>query len=81
VIAFGQPEVGSVMGSTSLRWIQLDSAGYERYDNEDFRAHVRRSGIVVTNSSSAYAQPCAEHTAGNDLWHGEADFQEPAQHR
>lgn len=62
VIAFGQPAVGSVMGSTTLRWIQLDSAGYERYDNEDFRAHVRRSGIVVTNSSSAYAQPCAEHT-------------------
>lgn len=62
VIAFGQPDVGTVMGSTTLRWIQLDSAGYERYDNDEFRQYVKRSGLVVTNSSSAYAQPCAEHT-------------------
>ncbi len=61
-IAFGQPEVEVVMRSTTLRWIQLDSAGYERYDREDLRAHRRASGLVITNSSTVYAQPCAEHT-------------------
>lgn len=60
-IAFGQPNVTALMSSESLRWIQLDSAGYERYDRDDLRGHLNSRDLVITNSSSVYAQPCAEH--------------------
>ncbi|MFM8393135.1 MAG: D-2-hydroxyacid dehydrogenase, partial [Acidobacteriota bacterium] len=61
VVAFGQPDVETVMRSRTLRWVQLDSAGYERYDRDDLRRHLREHDLVITNSSRVYAQPCAEH--------------------
>ncbi len=61
VIAFGQPDVEVLLRSRTLRWVQLDSAGYERYDREDLRHHLRGSNLTITNSSQVYAQPCAEH--------------------
>jgi phosphoglycerate dehydrogenase-like enzyme len=61
VIAFGQPDVETVMKSTNLRWVQLDSAGYERYDRDDLRDLLRQRDLIITNSSKVYAQPCAEH--------------------
>ncbi len=60
-IAFGQPDVASVMEADRLRWIQLTSAGYTRYDTPDFRKFAKSRGLVVTNSSSVYAEACAEH--------------------
>lgn len=60
-IAFGQPDPGQAMQSPYLKWVQLTSAGYTRYDRDDLRAAFDRRGAIMTNSSSVYAEPCAEH--------------------
>jgi len=51
----------SVLQSEKLRWVQLTSAGYTRYDTADFRSWAKARGVIVTNSSSVYAEACAEH--------------------
>ena len=60
-IALGQPGVSSVLGSEKLRWVHLTSAGYTRYDTPEFREAAVARGLRLTNSSTVYAQPCAEH--------------------
>jgi phosphoglycerate dehydrogenase-like enzyme len=60
-VAFGQPDAGLVINSLSLRWVHLDSAGYDRFDNDAMRAALRARGAVLTNSSGVYDEPCAEH--------------------
>jgi phosphoglycerate dehydrogenase-like enzyme len=60
-IAFGQPDLESIRGSERLKWIHVSSAGYTRYDTPEFRQFVREREIVVTNSSSVYAEACAQH--------------------
>ena len=60
-VAFGQPDVANVMESERLRWVQLTSAGYTRYDTPDFRSWAAGRGVIVTNSSGVYAEACAEH--------------------
>ena len=60
-IAFGQPDVAAVLHSDQLRWMHLTSAGFTRYDTPEFRAAAKERGLIVTNSSGVYAQPCAEH--------------------
>jgi phosphoglycerate dehydrogenase-like enzyme len=60
-VAFGQPDVACVRGSARLRWVQLASAGFTRFDTPDFRAFAARRRLLVTNSSLVYAAPCAEH--------------------
>ncbi len=60
-VAFGQPDVADVLRAKNLRWLHLTSAGYTRYDTAEFRAAMRERGVVVTNSSSVYAEACVEH--------------------
>lgn len=60
-IAYGQPAPDDVMACPKLRWVALSTAGYTRYDRDDFRAAMRARGTVVTNASSVFAHPCAEH--------------------
>jgi phosphoglycerate dehydrogenase-like enzyme len=60
-ICFGQPDPADLIGSESLRWIHLTSAGYTRYDREEIRAAMKARGCVISNSSSVYDEPCAEH--------------------
>lgn len=60
-IAFGQPDASGVLQASGLRWLQVSSAGYTRYDTDEFRNAAAKRGVVVTNSSSVYAPPCAEH--------------------
>jgi phosphoglycerate dehydrogenase-like enzyme len=60
-IALGQPSVESVLDSKRLRWIQVTSAGYTRYDTPEFRQAAAARGLAVTNSSTVFAEPCAEH--------------------
>ena len=60
-IAFGQPAVESVRLAEGLRWLQVSTAGFSRYDTPEFRALAAARGLVVTNSSSVYAEACAEH--------------------
>lgn len=68
-IAFGQPDVAGVLASERLRWVQLTSAGFARYDTGDFRAAAKARGLLVTNSSTVYAEPCAEHVFAFMLAH------------
>jgi phosphoglycerate dehydrogenase-like enzyme len=60
-VAFGQPDVGGIGKSAALKWVQLSSAGFTRYDTAEFRALAAKHALVVTNSSSVYAEACAEH--------------------
>lgn len=60
-IAFGQPALESIRSSKRLKWIQISSAGFTRYDTAEFRALAAERGLIVTNSSSVYAAACAEH--------------------
>jgi phosphoglycerate dehydrogenase-like enzyme len=60
-IAFGQPDIASIRESERLKWLQISSAGFARYDTPEFRALVAERGFVVTNSSAVYATACAEH--------------------
>jgi phosphoglycerate dehydrogenase-like enzyme len=60
-VAFGQPDVQQSMHIASLRWIQLNSAGYTLFDRDDLRATLRDRAAILTNSSSVYDEPCAEH--------------------
>jgi len=60
-VAFGQPAVDGLLGSSSLRWAHLTSAGYTRYDVDAIRAALATKGIALTTSSTVYADPCAEH--------------------
>lgn len=60
-IAFGQPDAEGCRRSEKLQWIALTSAGYTRYDNEETKATLRARGAVLTNASSVFAEPCAQH--------------------
>src|SRR3569623_1648017 len=60
-VAYGPPDPGSVMTAKRLRWVQLTTAGYERYDRPDLREALRCRAGMVSNSSSVYAEPVAEH--------------------
>ena len=68
-VAFGQPDLESIARSERLKWIQVSSAGFTRYDTAEFRALVKERGIVVTNSSSVYAEACADHVFAFMLAH------------
>ncbi|MBV8378844.1 MAG: D-2-hydroxyacid dehydrogenase [Verrucomicrobia bacterium] len=60
-IVFGQPDPATIVQSERLRWLQLSSAGYARYDNQEIRSALEEHAAKMTNSSSVYDQPCAEH--------------------
>lgn len=60
-IAYGQPAPQDVMANARLRWVSISTAGYTRYDTDEFRAAMRARGTVVTNASGVFADPCAEH--------------------
>ena len=60
-IIFGQPDPAALLRPGPLRWVQLTSAGYTRYDRDDVRAALRARAGVLTNSSTVFAEPCAQH--------------------
>ncbi len=60
-IALGQPDPAACRELARLRWIALTSAGYTRYDNEETKAALRARGALLTNASSVFAEPCAQH--------------------
>ncbi|MFZ5497186.1 MAG: D-2-hydroxyacid dehydrogenase [Verrucomicrobiota bacterium] len=66
-VAFGQPDVGQAMACPRLKYIALSSAGYRRYDRDDFRAAMRARGVPVTNASQVFADPCAQHVLAQML--------------
>jgi len=66
-VAFGQPDVVQTLKHPRLRFIELSSAGFTRYDREDFRAAVKSRGVPVTNASQVFADPCAQHVLAQML--------------
>lgn len=62
-VAFGQPDPAAVAAAPALKWIQLSTSGYTRYDTPAFRAQVARRGIPVCNAARVYAEACAVHAA------------------
>ncbi len=60
-LIFGQPDVASVLEVANLQWMHVSTAGYTRYDTPEFRQEMKDRGVVVTNSSSVYADACVEH--------------------
>jgi phosphoglycerate dehydrogenase-like enzyme len=60
-ILFGQPDPKEILQSSRARWVHLSSAGYTRYDTEEFRSALQARSAIFTNSSSVYDEPCAEH--------------------
>ena len=59
-IAYGQPAPEDVMQSPRLKWLALSTAGYARYDREDFRQAMQQRGTPVSNASAVFADPCAQ---------------------
>ena len=58
-VAYGQPVPEDLMKSPRVKWAAVSSAGYTRYDRDDFRAAMQARGTVVTNASEVFADPCA----------------------
>lgn len=61
VIAFGQPDPAACLAAPRLRWVHLTTAGYTRFDRDELRAAFAARNLAVTNSSSVYGDPCAQH--------------------
>ena len=59
--AFGQPDPEDCVANAGIRWVEVSSAGYTRYDTPSFREGLRSRGSVFTNASQVYADSCAEH--------------------
>ncbi len=60
-VAFGQPPVEGLLEAPHIRWAHLTSAGYTRYEIDDVRRALMAKGVILTTSSTVYANPCAEH--------------------
>ena len=60
-IAYGAPDPEAVLKSKNLVWVHLNTAGYTAYDNYNFKQQLKRRGIILTNSSAVYYEPCAQH--------------------
>lgn len=66
-IAYGQPAPEDVMVCPGVRWVALSTAGYTRYEGQDFRRAMGDRGTVVTNASSVFADPCAQQVIAGML--------------
>jgi phosphoglycerate dehydrogenase-like enzyme len=60
-VAWGQPDLKDCVESTTLGYIQLTTAGYTRYDRDDFKSSLRAKSIAFCNASGVYDEPCAQH--------------------
>lgn len=59
-IIFGNPSVEHLKGCSHLQWIQLGSAGADRYTDEG----ALPAGTVLTNATGAYGLTISEHMMG-----------------
>ncbi len=60
-VAVGQPDPAAIAGAKRLKWVQVSSSGFTRYDTAEFRELVQSRGIAVTHSAGVYAEACAVH--------------------
>jgi phosphoglycerate dehydrogenase-like enzyme len=60
-VAFGQPDAAECLRLTRLRWVEVTTAGYTRYDTPEFRETFAARGAKFSNVSEVFADPCAQH--------------------
>lgn len=60
-IAFGQPDANQICELPNLKWVHITSAGYTRYDTDSVREALQSRGAILTNSSTVFSEPCAQH--------------------
>lgn len=60
-IAFGQPDAAQCLALPRLRWVEVTTAGYTRYDTPEFQEAFRARGAAFSNVSEVFADPCAQH--------------------
>ncbi len=60
-IAFGQPDAAQCLALPKLRWVEVTTAGYTRYDTPEFQEAFRARGAAFSNVSEVFADPCAQH--------------------
>lgn len=60
-IAFGQPDAAQCLANARLKWVEVTTAGYTRYDTPEFREGFRARGALFSNVSEVFADPCAQH--------------------
>jgi phosphoglycerate dehydrogenase-like enzyme len=60
-VAFGQPDADQCLILPRLRWVEVTTAGYTRFDRPEFLEAFRDRGSTFTNMSSVFAEPCAQH--------------------
>ncbi len=60
-VAFGQPLPEDCLGNKNLRWVEVSTAGYTRYDTPEFRENFQSRGAIFSNASEVFADPCAQH--------------------
>lgn len=60
-VAFGQPDATECLRWPKLRWVEVTTAGYTRFDTPEFREAFRAHGAMLTSASGVFADPCAQH--------------------
>lgn len=60
-VAFGQPDARQCLALPRLRWVEVTTAGYTRYDTPEFREAFLARGAAFSNVSQVFADPCAQH--------------------
>jgi phosphoglycerate dehydrogenase-like enzyme len=60
-VAFGQPDPAQCMDCQRLKWVEVTTAGYTRYDTPEFRENFRARGAAFSNMSQVFAESCAQH--------------------
>ncbi|MBI5694008.1 MAG: D-2-hydroxyacid dehydrogenase [Verrucomicrobia bacterium] len=60
-VAFGQPDAAQCLALPRLRWVEVTTAGYTRYDTPEFLEGFRARGAAFTNASTVFADSCAQH--------------------
>jgi phosphoglycerate dehydrogenase-like enzyme len=60
-IAFGQPDPQDCLSNPRLKWVEVSSAGYTRYDTPEFLGAFGGRGSAFTNACGVFADPCAQH--------------------
>ena len=69
-VAFGQPDPAQCLVLPRLRWVEVTTAGYTRYDTPEFQEGFRARGSIFSNVSQVFADPCAQHVLGMMLAFG-----------
>lgn len=60
-VAFGQPLPADCLNNEKLRWVEVTTAGYTRYDTPEFKEAFQARGSIFSNASEVFADPCAQH--------------------